>query len=51
MGRQSANLANTPKMLDSGGFMGLAFSNSRGPLTLGGTRATPSVKGTGVQDF
>ena len=30
--------------------MGLAFSNSMGPLTLGGTRATPSVKGSGGQD-
>ena len=30
--------------------MELAFYNCRGPLTLGGTRATPSAKGSGGQD-
>ena len=44
------NLADTPKVVDSAGFMGFAFFNSRGPLTLGGTRATLSVKGSGDQD-
>ena len=38
------NLMDTPIIV---GFMGVAFSNYRGPLTLGGTRATPSVKGSG----
>ena len=35
--------------MDSAGFMDLAFSNPRGPLTLGGTGATSSVNGSGGQ--
>ena len=44
------NLTDTPKIIGLCRFMGLAFCNCRGPLTLGGTRATPSVKGSGGQD-
>ena len=38
------------KLVNSAGLMGLPFFNCRGPLTLGGTRAKPSVKGSGGQD-
>ena len=41
------NLADTPKKLDPAGFLRLSFSN----LTIGGARATPSVKGSGGRDW
>ena len=44
------NFTDTPK---TGGLCrahGAPFFNCRGPLTLGGTRAKPSVKGSGGQD-
>ena len=44
------NLADTPKIVGLCRVHGARFFQLQGPLTLGGTRATPSVKGSGGQD-
>ena len=44
------NLTDTPKIVGLRRVHGARFLQLQGPLTLGGTRATPSVKGSGGQD-
>ena len=41
------NLADTPKIVGLCSVHGACFFQLQGPLTLRGTRATPSVKGSG----
>ena len=44
------NFADTPKIVGPRRVHGACFFQLQGPLTLGGARVTPSVKGSGGQD-
>ena len=50
MAENLTNLADSPNIFLLYRIYGAHFFNSTGPFTLGGTRATPSVKGGGGQN-